>query len=155
MTIHIFYLTQSVHVLLRLALRDGRQNFLLGQLPKLLLRLLLRLRRRRRLFHRLLLRLRRRQQRLWSKDLATKDKPSFCNFQSPNSQQLYPECKSLPQRLDFLTTSIFKFRKWLKLLWNRGRGGSPFLEIFPNTRETNCHFFLAASLTYDLNIYFC
>ena len=48
------------------------------------------------------------------------------NFQSPNSQQLYPECKSLPQCLDFLTTSIFKFRKWLKLLWNRGKGFSIF-----------------------------
>ena len=138
-TIHIFYLIQSVRVLLRLALRDGRrQNFLLSWLPKLLLHLLLRLRRRHWLFRHLLLRLgwcRQRQRRLWSKDLATKDKPSFRNFQSPNSHQLYPECKSLPQRLDFLTTSIFKFRKWLKFLWNRGRGGSPFLEIVHNCCE--------------------
>ena len=129
-TIHIFYLTQSVRVLLRLALRDGQcPNLLLSQHPKLLLHLLLRLRWRHQLFRRLLLRLgwcHQRQRRLWSKDLATKDKPSFRNFQSPNSHQLYPECKSLPQRLDFLTTSIFKFRKWLKLLWNRGRGFSIF-----------------------------
>ena len=106
----------------------------------------MRLRRFHRLFHRLLLRLGRRQRRLWSKDLATKDKPSFRNFQSPNSHQLYPECKSLPHRLDFLTTSIFKFQKWLKLLWNWERGGSPFLEIVHNMSEVFCHFFLVASL---------
>ena len=33
-------------------------------------------------------------------------------------------------------TLIFKLRKWLKLLWNRGRGGgSPFLEIVHNCCE--------------------
>ena len=37
-------------------------------------------------------------------------------------------------------TLIFKFRKWLKLLWNRRRGGSPFLEIVHNCCEIFCHF---------------